>query len=284
MDEVQTGIVGAEGAGVGSVPLSPIGVTDQRGPLGSPRFRLTERDLDILKFLHEQQFASLPMLYFRFFDRREKTTDPCPENLWVTRQRVALLRQAGLVASQKLFTEAKALYLLSKAGYEVLRRQRELSLDAEPPESIDFRYYEHDKRVSLCRIALERSGKSEKWYPDRFLRQKKGYPFGAKGFVKFPHGMIPDGVFISARHERVSFELELTPKKRERYAEKRDAYFRFLLERDSNGEPPLHRAVFVACTDRIGKDLSEFFHESERFRVIQYESLVGGTLGKEALG
>ena len=64
MDEVQTEMVGAEGSGVGSLSLPPIGVTDQRSPSVAPRFRLTERDLDILKFLHEQQFASLPMLYF----------------------------------------------------------------------------------------------------------------------------------------------------------------------------------------------------------------------------
>jgi hypothetical protein len=184
MSEIDSGAVGEAAVGVKSA-------TARKSE--GPGFRLTVRDLDLLQFLHEQQFASLAMLFFQFFDRRTKAADPLPENLWVTRQRVAMLRQAGLISTQKVFTESKALYLLTRVGYDVLRQRRELALDAPPPDGIDFRYYEHDKRVSLCRVALERDGKSYKWYPDRFLRKKLGYPFGDKGFVRFPKGMIPDG-------------------------------------------------------------------------------------------
>lgn len=258
--------------------------TEMRRTAG-PGFRLTERDLDLLQFLQEQQFASLGMLYYRFFDRRSRANDPVPDQLWVTRQRLATLRRAGLVSTQRVFTEGKALYLLSLAGYAILRQRRELALDAPPPATVDFRYYEHDRRVGLCRIALERAGKSFKWYPDRFLRRQRGYPYGERGFVKFPPGLIPDGVFISGKNERISFELELTPKKRERYQEKREGYRRLMAERgrEGSGEHLLHRAVLVACTDRIGKDLTEFFGGTDRFRVVQYGSLVMGTLGKEAL-
>ena len=86
----ETGVAGAS-AGEKGVPA---GVT----VVGAPHFpatarrksaalglRLTERDLDLLRFLHEQQFASLA---YRFFDRsryRNKlpsipSIDPFPEN------------------------------------------------------------------------------------------------------------------------------------------------------------------------------------------------------------
>ncbi len=39
-------------------------------------FRITERDFEIFGFLLEQKFASLEQIYFRFFDVRDKVTDP----------------------------------------------------------------------------------------------------------------------------------------------------------------------------------------------------------------
>ena len=70
-------------------------------------FRLTARDIEILGFLLDQKFASLEQIYFRRFDVRKTVTEPLPKNLYVTRQRLKILRQAGLIKTEKVYSEAK---------------------------------------------------------------------------------------------------------------------------------------------------------------------------------
>ncbi|HAR43450.1 MAG TPA: hypothetical protein DCS07_12600 [Bdellovibrionales bacterium] len=186
--------------------------------------RLMPRDFDILTFLFEQKFASLPMLYYRFFDRRPTVEEAPPANHWVTRQRLMVLKQAGLIASERVYTDSKAVYLLTDLGYDLLKTNRELTLDKGPLTTIDFRTYQHDKRVSLCRVALERQGKCLRWHSDRYLQHKKGYPLLSGKFYRLFKGLIPDGIFVSSREELVALEVEHTHKRRERYAEKRFQY------------------------------------------------------------
>lgn len=249
-------------------------------------FRLTDRDVEILRFLHEQSFASLGMLYFRFFDKQRKSpSDPVPENMWVARQRVATLRRAGLITTQRVFTDAKALYLLTRQGYELLETRLELKLDAEPVKEIDFRYFEHDKRVTMSRVAFERDNVCLRWYPDRLLRRKQGFPYGddAGRYWQLPKRLIPDGVFINARHERVAVEVELTQKSFARVREKVIGYRKLMAEREQGRGPVFSQVMLVACMDRIGKDLQELGEWDERVKVMSYEKLVGGILGVEAL-
>lgn len=246
---------------------------------GSSRvaFRLTERDTDLLKFIYEQKFATLEILYFRFFDKRERSIDPLPENLWVARQRIALLKRAGLLSSQRVYTDSKAIYLITNLGYLVLKSKRELLYYANPITEVDFRYFEHDKRVNFCRAALEKQEKCLKWFPDRYLRSNKRFEVGGREY-KIPPEMIPDGVFISSKNERVAFELEFTPKKRERYGDKNKRY----VWQMSQPEPLFHKTFIIACSDRIGKDLREFFR-SDHFAVTSYEKLVTGAFGPEVV-
>ena len=42
------------------------------------RFRLTKRDEELFLFLLDQKFASLEMVYLKYFDRRKSITDPTP--------------------------------------------------------------------------------------------------------------------------------------------------------------------------------------------------------------
>ena len=67
-------------------------------------FRLTDRASDIFGFILEQKFASLEQIYFRFFDVREKVTDPLPKGLFVTRQRLQILKRHGFLKSEKVYS------------------------------------------------------------------------------------------------------------------------------------------------------------------------------------
>lgn len=250
------------------------------------KLRLTDRDYQLMAFLYDQKFASLLVIYYRFFDQRKSGADPLPKNLWVTRQRLAILRQAGLISSQRIFTDARAVYLLTGLGFQVLRDQRGMELPISPAIEVEFRTFEHDKRVTMCRVVLEKQGKCLAWYPDRHLRATRGYPGAVRAFKEVPLQVIPDGIFISSKNERVALEIEHTPKDRKRYQEKLDVYRRLFMgihSQDLDHRPVVERVHFVASSDRIGKDLNEFFYDPNRFRVHTYEELVG-FLGKEALG
>ena len=135
-------------------------------------FRLTERDVKILGFLLDQKFGSLEQLYFGYFDARKNVSDPLPPGLHVTRQRLSLLRQAGLISTTKVYSEAKSLYLLTSLGYQVFQGKCPLDAFATPMKTVDFRNYEHDTKVNDCRIAIERLGKIMKWLPERRIRAR----------------------------------------------------------------------------------------------------------------
>ena len=228
-------------------------------------FRLTERDVELLGFLLDQKFASLEQVYFRFFDVRAKVTDELPQNLFVTRQRLQVLRRAGLVSTEKVFSESKSLYLLTTLGFQIFRARRPHDAFASPTKDVDFRNYDHDTKVNDCRIAIERTGKVMKWLPERRLR--------AQGFEsefswsELPKELVPDGIFISKKNgDRIAFEIETTPRKKSRYEEKRDGFLSVM-----RGQSPLiHRVIWVGFTDRVFSDLTAVAGKQPQFSVESY--------------
>ena len=196
-----------------------------------------------------------------------------PKNLWVTRQRVALLRKLGFLESVRVYVEPQALYCLTLEGYQLLKNRREILHEVSPLKTIDFRYFEHDRRISMCRVALQRSGRAKEWYPDRFIRKSRGFPY-RDGFYKLPSSILPDVIFISSKGDRIALEVELTPKKKSRYEEKRRGYESLFLDQD--GEERLLRGVlFVTTSERIGKDLSEVFGRvgHDGYKIVGYDTL-----------
>ena len=83
--------------------------------------RLTERDYEILHFLFDQKFASLEALYYRFFDCRKSLHELPPREFFVARQRLGLLKRGGLILTQRVYSEAKSVYLLSRLGLKALQ-------------------------------------------------------------------------------------------------------------------------------------------------------------------
>lgn len=227
-------------------------------------FRLTDRDVEILAFLLDQKFASLEQIYFKFFDTRAQVTDPLPKGLHVTRQRMAVLRRAGLISTERVYSESRSLYLLTQSGFQLFRSRRPHDAFAQPMKSVDFRNYEHDTKVNDCRIAIERTGKVIKWIPERRLRME-GFE-SEFSFRSLPRELVPDGIFISSKGERIAFEIETTYRKKSRYEDKRDAFFSVMI-----GENQLiHRVFWVGFTDRIYSDLKEVAGRAEGFSIESY--------------
>lgn len=227
-------------------------------------FRLTERDVDILGFLLDQKFGSLEQIYFRFFDARKNVSDPLPQGLQVTRQRLSLLRQAGLVSTVRVYSEAKSLYLLTSQGYQVFQGKRPLDAFTTPMKTVDFRNFEHDTKVNDCRIAIERTGKIMKWLPERRLRMK-GFE-SEYSWSSLPKEIVPDGIFISSKGERIAFEIETSPRAKRRYESKRDEFLSVMVGQ----QPLIHRVFWVGSVDRIMSDLRETVGNRKEFVVESY--------------
>ena len=232
-------------------------------------FKLTKRDLDVFSFLLDQKFASLEQIYFYRFDMRKAVNVPLPKNLWVTRQRLQKLRSLGFIATERVYTESKSLYLLTHLGFQVLQSQRPLDAYALPMKSVDFRSYEHDTRVNDCRIAIERTGKVMKWISERRIRMK-GFE-SEYSWDRLPKEIVPDGVFVSSKGERIAFEIETTPRKKSRYKEKKWAYESVM----RGSEPLIHRVFWVGFTDRVHGDLKETCGHSKEFYVESYSHFLG---------
>lgn len=229
----------------------------------APSFRLTERDFGLFKFLLDQKFGSLEALFFKFFDPRKSPSEPLPKNLAVARQRLGILKRAGLITTQKVYSESKSLYLLSKPGWKLLRDRYPDLVYAPPALTVDFRNYEHDLRVTLIRIALEKAGKAVKWYSERRIRMQ-GFKVKDVGGT-LPDTVIPDGVFLTPKNERVALELEVSVRKKSRFRFKMDEY-----ERVMRYSSLIHKVLFVAASDAVGKDLSEIIAHRRHFFLETY--------------
>jgi hypothetical protein len=227
-------------------------------------FRLTDRDLDIFGFILEQKFCSLEQIYFRFFDCRKAVTDPMPAGLHVTRQRLQILKRHGFLKSEKVYSEAKSLYLVTALAVQVLRSKKPHLADLKVISQIDFRNYEHDTKVNDCRIAIERTGKIIRWLPEKRLRSQ-GFE-SEFSWDELPKELVPDGIFITSKGERVAFEIEATPRKKIRYEEKRDGFLSVM-----HGHKPLiHRVIWTGFSDRVYQDLKDVAGKTDGFIIESY--------------
>ena len=235
----------------------------------SPGFRLTERDYDIFGFLLDQKFASLEALYFRFFDARKLATDPLPRHLFVARQRLGILARAGLLTTQRVYSEPKSLYLLPPQGFHAFRMRRDLDAYASPIREVDFRNYEHDAAVTYCRVAIERQHKAMKWYCERRLRMQG---FSCEGVrAELPEAIVPDAIFISSKGERIAFELEYTQRKKSRYEAKVSEYESVMY----GSRPLIHKVLFVGGNERVYRDLKSVLDGHPSFWLESYGHFLG---------
>lgn len=222
-------------------------------------FRLTDRDYEILKYLYDQKFCSLEILYFRFFDQRENRAEALPEKLPAARQRLGILKRAGFIVAQKVYSESKSVYLLSKLGFKVLSERFPKLTYGPPIQKVDFRNYEHDSRVTLVRVALERSEKAIKWYPERRIRIQ-GFK-SKEADVRLPESLIPDAVFLSSKGQRVALEVELSVRKRSRFRAKIEDY-EYVMR---SSKPLFHKVLFIVGLESLRKELSELISRRPNF-------------------
>lgn len=223
--------------------------------------RLTRRDEELFRFLLAQTFASLEAIYLRFFDRRKNPLEPFPKELFVTRQRLGRLQKEGLLATERVYTESKSLYLLTSKAFQYLKQYGSEPPYAIPCKTVDFRNYVHDSKVTYCRIALERARSAFQWISERQIRMKGIVINGAT----LPDSVIPDGIFLNSKGQRYIFELESSDRKIARFESKASEYRSWI----SRGL--IDRVLWVACDPQILKALRQVTLADSKFMIGTYE-------------
>ena len=237
----------------------------------SKPFRLTTREYELLEFVLDQKFAGTGVLYFRFY-RGQGSKGPR-----YAQERLRLLEQGGLLRSARIYTERENAYLVTPQGQALLQGRHPERLVQEPASSIDLRTFEHDRRVSLCRAVREKEGSVTDWRSERRLKQEFAH---RTADYRIAREFMPDAIFTNQKGGQVAFELELSPKTRERYAKKITRFVQVMRSSLSGGTAGLFaRVLYVPCSKSIQDTLSELTRPyGDLFRVQPFSELVPVTL------
>ncbi len=232
-----------------------------RAPKAPPALRLTERDYQLFAFLLEQGFMTLEAIYLAFFDVRRHPSEPFPGHFEVTRQRLRLLEKGRFVLTLPVPMQSKSVYLLSRRGYQALIQKFPDRAFAAPPRLVDIATFEHEKAITFCRIALEKSGKAFGWYPERRVRHE-GFSHNGR---RLPKDLIPDGLFLNSKGERVALEVEPARKARARYQRKM-ADYRFAMM-----DGLIQKVLYVTRRPDIAKEILDASRGKENFLIEHYD-------------
>lgn len=155
--------------------------------------RITERDIEILKFCHEQKYMTLDQITRGFF--------PGTRNKYKVPLRcINRLMRRGLLRSCKRGIGIPALYLAGMEGVRLLERENRIGLPYI--KAVDWEKCERDLWVTDVRLVFEKSG--FKWTPGRIL---KGHN---------PHKKFSDGK-AEIRGHVFSVEVESRQIKHDKY-------------------------------------------------------------------
>jgi hypothetical protein len=232
---------------------------------GGCHFRLSQREHELLEFILDQKFAGTQTLYYRFY-QGEGSKGPR-----YAQERLRLLEKGGLLKAVRIVTERENSYLVTDQGQGLIQGRHPERLIQEPAGSIDLRSFEHDRRVSLCRAVREKEGSVTAWRSERRLKQEFAH---RTADYRIAREFMPDAIFTNQKGGQVAFELELSPKTRERYAKK---ITRFVEVMRSGAAPPglFSRVLYVPCSKSVQDTLCELTRPyGELFRVLPFTELV----------
>jgi hypothetical protein len=223
--------------------------------------RLVPREIELLEFVLDQKFSNLEALYLRFYQGEKSRSSR------YAYQRLHLLQQHGFLTPVRVFTEGCYYYLASELAHAIVQGQRPERVISPPTQQIDFRTFEHDRRVMLARVHREKKGEVANWLSERRLKQE----WTTESGYQLAREYMPDAIFTNRAGGRVAFELELAAKTRERLAKKVSRFLEVMKSPDG----AFSRTLFVACTEPVYQLLLSVTRPyPELFKVLRYEEIV----------
>ena len=223
--------------------------------------RLTPREIELLEFVLDQKFANQEALYLRFYQGEGSKSSRYAYH------RLHLLQQNGFLIPTRVFTEGCYYYLASPLSHAIVQGKQPERTVSPPAESIDFRTFEHDRRVMLARVHREKKGEVTNWLSERRLKQE----WTAANGYRLAREYMPDAIFTNRAGGHVAFELELAAKTRERVAKKVSRFLEVMKEPSG----AFSRTLFVACSEPVYQMLLSVTRPYPKlFKVMRYEEIV----------
>jgi hypothetical protein len=182
----------------------------RRGPYRARKFLLTDRDLELLRFIAAHRFVLAAQARAWLGSDRA-----------VAYRRLSGLVGVGLLSYERIFHAQPGCYQVTNGGLAVI--------DSDLPRpSIDLRCYRHDVDVvwlalaalhgsfgSFDRALSEREMRSHDQQPDR-RDERFAIPLGDYAASGRPRSHYPDVLLVAGDGRRVALELELSMKGRRR--------------------------------------------------------------------
>lgn len=233
--------------------------------------RVTNRELELLKFLSVMKFSSFEVLWKRFyFELRDGTLSK--SDVYAD-ERISALLKLGLIKKSEITIYGMHLYTLSNRGFSFLEKILGPNVTPKPPASIDLKHFTHDFEVLLLRELLERNSKSFRWISERELL-RGDLQFSFKKKFGFEQSFAPDAILEFEESGLTAIELEISPKSKSRYQEKILRYVG-LIRDQVNDKSGLKQVNYYCITDQAYRALQrETSFYQEHFAVVRHPSLI----------
>lgn len=175
-------------------------------PRAYKRLILQNRDIGVMQYCLEQKFVTVEQVAKRFFRAKREAKYP----LHTAYRRMLILQKFGMVKLVCWNSSGGRAMQTTKLGEQELKSE-----GLEPPSvcEINPATAEHDRRVTDVRIIFEQLNLSSSWRSDRYLKSGRG-----------SSRRVPDAVFDLKNGQRVSLEVEIAQKAKERYRDIFDNY------------------------------------------------------------
>ncbi len=233
-------------------------------PLDKQRIVLTDRDINVLYFIFQMRFATSHQIMNAFYSERLDGTEISSDRY--IKKRLAQLVQIKALRIIRLPWYNKYIYCITTSSLRFLESQGYKILTNRVPE-FRTQNFDHDSRVSDCRIYLEKSGRAKKWVPEFQIQSQYN------AFENLPAKYIPDALFINKLDELTAFEMEISRKAKYRYQDKIDKYVD-LIRSQFNETIKFKRVLYVTKSTEVYKLLTDMTRiHSDIFKVETFESL-----------
>lgn len=148
---------------------------------------MTERDVEILKFINEFGFCEISQLEKRFGFKTPRS--------YKVMQR---LTTEGLITHERILFNRPGVFYLTKRGSKYT--------DLPPITRIPLAIYKHQLMLIKAYLRLIEKFPGSTWVSERRIKRDKFYD----GIGK--RGHIPDGLLIFPNQNKVAIEIELSAK------------------------------------------------------------------------
>lgn len=233
---------------------------------------LVDRDYEVLKFIYDMKFSCTSDIFEAFFKREGIKSSRYAFN------RLKKLEAEGYLLSTTINSVNTRWYLISSKGLHLLReRFIDELFPLKAPEKIDARHFEHDRTVSLCRVALEEKGLVRNWVSEKAIcyniLTKTGEYQSKHMFQNLKQSSIPDGLFETKKGETAAFELEWSRKSTKDLKQKLN---NLSLEMRSS-KATFKRVLIVANGEKIHNSITSMAKDlGASFKVLSVDELLGG--------